>query len=215
VHTYTIAAVRVSLGFGGWCRVTTEHGVFYARLRDDDGRLSLVELYLEDGPITATTVRRLPLAQLERWANNSAVRDVILYRAEIPGPDLATAASFFATSFTPSAQHWVADMMRSQIDGTEVARPPRRTNAGNVTNVPSEPPDPRLSARPAGSRAKPYDDAFYREVADKYTAIASQAPNPAARISDANGVPVTTVHRWVREARRRGFLPPAAPGKAG
>ncbi len=28
-------------------------------------------------------------------------------------------------------------------------------------------------------------------------------------------VPVGTVHRWILEARRRGFLPPARQGRAG
>jgi transposase len=39
---------------------------------------------------------------------------------------------------------------------------------------------------------------------------------PAQTIAEANGVPVTTVHRWIREARRRGSLPPArGKGQAG
>jgi len=28
-------------------------------------------------------------------------------------------------------------------------------------------------------------------------------------------VPVTTAHRWVKEARRRGFLPPGQKGRRG
>jgi hypothetical protein len=56
---------------------------------------------------------------------------------------------------------------------------------------------------------------FYREVVQIYAGLASQVRDPAARIADANGVPVTTVHRWVKEARRRGLLPAGAHGKAG
>jgi len=36
-----------------------------------------------------------------------------------------------------------------------------------------------------------------------------------ANLAEANGVPVSTVHRWVKEARRRGFLPPGRPGRSG
>jgi hypothetical protein len=34
-------------------------------------------------------------------------------------------------------------------------------------------------------------------------------------LAEANGVPVSTTHRWIKEARHRGFLPPGRPGKAG
>ena len=37
----------------------------------------------------------------------------------------------------------------------------------------------------------------------------------ASDLARTHGVPVTTAHRWVKEARRRGFLPPGSPGKAG
>jgi hypothetical protein len=58
------------------------------------------------------------------------------------------------------------------------------------------------NADAAGSR---YDDVFYRMVAD---AVVAAGRGAAPRISRARGVPLTTVHRWVREARRRGFLAP-------
>lgn len=59
---------------------------------------------------------------------------------------------------------------------------------------------------PSGAR-KP--DAFYQSVASLYLYLRVLSDRPAADIAEANGVPVTTVHRWVKEARRRGFLPPA------
>ena len=65
---------------------------------------------------------------------------------------------------------------------------------------------------PAGSR----DDGFYRTVAELYRwCIGNSVRNPAIAIAEANGVPVTTVHGWIRDARRKEFLPAARRGKVG
>lgn len=55
---------------------------------------------------------------------------------------------------------------------------------------------------------------FSRLVAQHYRAWAAQVPNPAAAIADEWGVKPPTVHTWIREARLRGFLPPARRGKS-
>ncbi|HUR17003.1 MAG TPA: hypothetical protein VMZ33_06935 [Candidatus Limnocylindrales bacterium] len=60
---------------------------------------------------------------------------------------------------------------------------------------------------PGGSKP----DEFYRTVADAFGRLALVSASPASDIASANNVPVTTVHRWVKEARRRRFLPPARP----
>lgn len=61
----------------------------------------------------------------------------------------------------------------------------------------------------------PYGDDFYRRVAAAYSALARQLSRPAAELAEANDLPVTTVHSWIKQARRRGFLPPGRAGKAG
>lgn len=48
-----------------------------------------------------------------------------------------------------------------------------------------------------------------------YGEYVAESNAPAKEIAGEAGVPVTTVHRWIREARRRGFLPPARKGRAG
>ena len=58
----------------------------------------------------------------------------------------------------------------------------------------------------------PYGDKFYREVAATYTALKGAAIAPNSAMAKANGVPKTTTDRWVREARKRGFLAPAPRG---
>ena len=74
-------------------------------------------------------------------------------------------------------------------------------------------PRMRLKDVPAaGARG----DGFYRSVGELYRwCIGNGVRNPARAIADANAVPVTTVHGWIRDARRRNFLPPARRGKVG
>ncbi len=64
-----------------------------------------------------------------------------------------------------------------------------------------------------GRRGRP--DSFYRDVARAYLDLAQSSTRPAGELAETNGVPVTTAHRWIKEARRRGFLPPGRPGTAG
>jgi hypothetical protein len=61
--------------------------------------------------------------------------------------------------------------------------------------------------------AKP--DNFYQQVAKIYGHLARGSNRPAVELAEVNGVPVTTAHRWVKEARRRGFLAPGQKGRRG
>ena len=67
----------------------------------------------------------------------------------------------------------------------------------------------------AGGRMRGRPDIFYRQVADVYLEYAQASPRPACDLADEHGVPVSTAHRWIKEARRRGFLSPGRPGKSG
>jgi hypothetical protein len=58
-------------------------------------------------------------------------------------------------------------------------------------------------------------DEFYRRVARAYVELTPKTRAPAKEIAAEADVPVTTAHRWIREARRRGALPPARHGRAG
>jgi hypothetical protein len=55
---------------------------------------------------------------------------------------------------------------------------------------------------------------FSRLVAEHYRSWARVVPHPAAAMAADAGVKLPTVHSWVREARLRGYLPPARRGKA-
>jgi hypothetical protein len=56
---------------------------------------------------------------------------------------------------------------------------------------------------------------FYRLVAEAYREYAEETRAVAHRIAEEADVPVTTAHRWIREARARGFLPPGRKGRVG
>lgn len=75
----------------------------------------------------------------------------------------------------------------------------------------------RMSERPREPLGRPGTDLndFYRRVAGAYNSATAASSRPAAVLAEENNVPVGTVHRWVREARRRGDLPPGRRGVAG
>lgn len=74
--------------------------------------------------------------------------------------------------------------------------------------------DQRKAVQPP--RDRPYPDEFYADVAQVYRElVADRRLAPAPTIAEMACVPITTVHRWVREARSRGHLPPARKGMAG
>lgn len=56
-------------------------------------------------------------------------------------------------------------------------------------------------------------DDFYKDVARAYGAAVAAGHNPRKALAEASATPADTVARWIREARRRGYLPPAEPGK--
>lgn len=68
---------------------------------------------------------------------------------------------------------------------------------------PMRAPSLKLRAR-AGSAKKPDD--FYRRVADAFAWLATTTDRPAALLAEANDVPTTTIHGWIKTARQRGLL---------
>lgn len=56
-------------------------------------------------------------------------------------------------------------------------------------------------------------EAFYELVSQAYLEYAAESKAPARGIAEEAQVPTTTAHRWVREARRRGYLPEGRKGQ--
>jgi hypothetical protein len=69
----------------------------------------------------------------------------------------------------------------------------------------AHPPKPLdLKVEDPGGYRKP--DSFYRSVAERYLWLAAVSSRPAQEFAEANGIPVGTVHRWVKEAKARRIL---------
>lgn len=135
------------------------------------------------GTAVAAAVRTLPLTRMEAAAN---IRLGHLSDVE-PGDFPFLAADAARTAPDPGSS-WAAR--------PEAARRPRR-------------PPLRIQVPP--DRKKP--DRFYQRVADLYLWLSSQSSRPAEDLAEANGVPVSTMHRWIKEARRRDILSPGQRGK--
>lgn len=104
---------------------------------------------------------------------------------------------------------------RQEAERAEVDEATAAWRQTAVPGIDLRPPSrrPALRIKVPPGRRRP--DAFYASVARAYTSLAARHRRPAAELAEINDVPVTTVHRWIKEARARGLLPPGAPGKAG
>ena len=74
-------------------------------------------------------------------------------------------------------------------------------------------PTPHLRHLVVPKGTKP--DKFYKEAAELYAELATVSRRPAADLAERSGVAAASVHRWIAEARRRGYLPPAERGRRG
>ena len=199
--------LTVFLGRGGTWR--TDYPDFDAELRgrvqvDAEGRVSITELHIipKPGPVlTGEVVRSIPFAQIEAALNVPLVAMLIPGRLS-GGDDLGDAWDVPVDASSPS--DWPHQMPPPPPQPTVPSVTVDRLSNGvfAVTLTPA-----LLTIEVPDERRRP--DEFYRHVAEVFSLAASMGPRPAVRIADASGVPVSTVHRWVKEARRRGLMSPA------
>lgn len=155
--------------------------------RDDSGRWVADGLYLHGAVLTPAMLRAISLPRMESRRNAPKVT-----------PEKPVVSDEERT--VGSLRHTAAWMARlgARMDAQIAVN---RKDGGL----------PPYIGRPNGSNP----EAFYQRVAGAYLHYAEQTKAPAKAIADEAQVPVTTVHRWVREARQRGFLPQGRKGKAG
>lgn len=171
------------------------------------GRLVLSGLRI-DGEPTAELLRAIPIGRIEAAANaqlaivdDAVPADVPEAPRREPGP--------VVPRHGPGPE---------PISAAAGAPPPTIVSTGWEISDPGR-AVPRRTAYRIRSRT-PVDgarrpDAFYADVARSYLDLAQTSARPALELATANDIPVSTAHRWIKEARRRGFLPPGRPGKAG
>lgn len=209
--------VTLTVGNGGWALFQLDGGQLYVRFTESEGRLRPAELYVPQFS-GARTVRTIPFGDLEAWVNEPETRAEVLGGIRTPAPLLSTAITYFSVRLGKRPTwgwSWADEMLASQqpdrFPGLTAAKPRR------VTSVELRETDPDvIDARLDIPAARPYGDDFYRSVAAVYSELAPIVRDPANRIADANGVAeITRVHRWIKEARRRGFLAAGQRGKRG
>ena len=184
--------VGLRLGtWGGWAYVDTGEAGEELHIRfapDESGRMVIGELRIaRAGGISGSDLRRLPLGQIEEMGNAPETYPRLQGLLQVERPDVTESDAMF----------WA-----------------NRAAAGPVPLMPSPEELRMFGLLDIPTTVRKPDD-FYREVAELYSRLAQSNRNPATHIAKANDVPVTTVHRWVKEARRRGFLAPGRRGTGG
>jgi hypothetical protein len=140
---------------------------------------------MNNARVGARMMRDLPLGRIE-----AAINQPLVYEALRPYVLTANAESF----------PFPDDLREADSEPTDppwwIVPPQSKRRA------------PRLKLRiPEGPGKKP--DEFYRQVADRFTYLGTVSTRPANELAAANDVNVTTIHGWVKEARRRGLMPAA------
>lgn len=139
------------------------------------GRLVVAELrVVAPDGVSAEMLRRVPLGRIEAMVNSPELADAI--RGDVE------AASETEREIGPGAGE-LKDHEEMEVHVR------RRTRRDLKLRIPSE-------------RRRP--DEFYRQVAVAYATAAQTTRGAAQAVAAANDVPVSTVHRWMKEARRRG-----------
>lgn len=199
---------QVHVGAGGWLQVRVADndewtGGVQAYVRfdlADDGRLHPAQLfaYAQEGEyirsLRGADLRGFPLAAVEGDANGR-LREEIMERLD----------QKLELRFVPPGS-------KSERQGSST---PDGVSSG--TWPPTTGTHPKGRARVPTIEVpttRPYPDEFYATIGAAYQQAAESSRNPAVKVGEAAGAPVKTVHRWVAEARKRGHLPPARPGKA-
>jgi hypothetical protein len=191
---------------GGWVRLKETDGPsvylhFQQGGAGEQERFDLKTAVMKAGSdevLSGRSWRRVPLLDVERFIAHPRVRTALTFPCKEPPPAVLEEldAYFDAGEFpgNPSETGYISS-------GMLVSDAPEQARAGKLPAI--RPPEGRLT------------DDFLKDVADAYRwyTDAKQAPAPA--IAELTGVPVRRVHRWVSDARKRGILPPARPGRAG
>lgn len=177
-----------------------------------DGRVVVVGLYVHGPEITPSVLRQLPLSRLNAaWLDPQAV-------AAMDSEQTAARLETLIANEPAGSTHrkWASD----QLEAMQASADPRISDLRAATARKSRKRSTAARQLPSAGRLKTLregglTEAFFAELARVYREASEQTRAPAKLIADEIDVPVKTVHRWVREARLAGALPPARKGAAG
>jgi hypothetical protein len=177
-----------------WCRSrggTTDGLLVYAQLNADNPgeRGHIGYMVIMGRELSSDKVRNIPVGRLEALANTNPD-----FKPHVAGEEYSA---------------MLQAVTALQNDANRQLMNRARRKARRETEEPQEPRQPLT--RP--DRSDP--DGFYRQVADAYRDVVKSTSKVAVVLAEEADVPVGTVHRWILEARRRGFLPTARQGRVG
>lgn len=188
----------LTLGAGGWTHYRARFAsggpsaeVWVRLEKRSDGRLEATELHARG--LSPADLRAIPLGRIEAAANEVGVRAEVLGRIGRSG-GRAGAPLHALRSLAPSRRE----------------RELRALSEHEAWLVPFAGLQSTLSIRPKPGKRGP--DEFYRDIGAIYERLAATTARPAPELARSAKVSVSTVHRWVKEARRRGLI---APGRRG
>ncbi|MCU1358088.1 MAG: hypothetical protein JWM89_3506 [Acidimicrobiales bacterium] len=187
-RSYSVGGGPLYVGKGGWLLWQPEEHL-HVHVRATRGRpgdhFAPVEVTirsLDERRVTGTTMRNLPMGQLERALHDDEV-------------DYALGNDRGAPVLDPGA--------------CSPAEAAVRTRQIHQDSIGWEDIELHLSVPARGKRA----DAFYAEVWRIHQAQSLKSRRPAADIAEANRVAISTVHGWLKEAKRRAAV--QSPGPVG
>lgn len=193
----------------GWVLVEGDGAEFRVLFQDGDhGRVEPIGVKLEGVVLTNRALSEIPFGRIELLANAPDVASAIrasLKAQTLSGVRVAKAPTFFPGNVSLSGQGNVASSGRGDVTVNPA------TIAITATVNPSE---VEVVASTIAQRPTRYDDGFYAALAVLYKREQASG-RPGAVLAEVFGVPVSTVWRWIRVARDKGYLPPALAGKAG
>lgn len=176
---------RITIGRGGWVLYEDPDLKADIRLRlsrDRNGRLKVLSMHVEaKAGIDGTLLRDIPLGKILARLRAAGNADLwIMWASEQEGEDLAARVrDLDAQLVMPVDKELIAE-------------------AADLAKLED------LHRRFPGRAKRP--DEFYETVGRVFTRLAATTRNPAGTIADRLHAERTTVHRWVKEARRRGLL---------
>lgn len=189
------------LGVPGWVEIRLSGGDDPPRLlvkvEERGGRWVVGRLVLAGERVDSTTLRAIPIGRVESLLNPPPAGVL-----SPPEPhhlaELAARGHMFPEEIGAIDEALSAFLRKKPVAPSGVQVKGRRTRRKPLT-------------RPDGTDP----EGFSQRVAAAYREAIETTGAPAPLLAAEADVPVVTVHRWIADARRRGFLPPARQGRAG
>ena len=169
------------------------------KIEERSGRSAVTRVIVADDLVDSSTLRAIPLGKLESYVHSRGLPAGL--KTELPADvlnEMAERGVLFPAEFKAideALSHYLAESKEA------VAESPWKSQVKAREPL----------SRPDGTNP----DTFSQQVATAYNEAVLKTSAPAVALAEEADVPVKTVHRWIREARLRGHLPPARQGRAG